>query len=351
MTTEIETDQEPGVTHPRETFSLTGHEAAERTLVESFAGARMHHAWMFSGPRGVGKATLAYRFARHVLGAAQCGARPLDVGRDDPIARRIASRSHGDVRILRRGLNERGKPRSEITVDEARAFLSFFSLKPSEGGWRVAIIDAVDDLNRNAANAILKTLEEPPNKTVLILVCHAPGSTLATIRSRCRRLDLRPLEDADVRAAIAAQGDGKIDETAVRFAGGRPGRAIALAAADVDAMYNALTDAFRAAPQEGARAFLKSVYAKAGDRGQRLMMFLSLARDLLRRAAVVGSGAEVNDPRDSPLFIGIAPPAHALRFAEAFEALLELEREAEGLDMDPTHAFSRAARVLERAIA
>lgn len=350
MTSDVETDQEAGVTHPRETYAFTGHQTAEKTLVDAFAGARMHHAWMISGPKGVGKATLAYRFARHVLGASRSGARPLDVDRDEPIARRIASRSHGDVCVLRRGLNDRGKPRSEITVDEARAFLSFFSLKPSEGGWRVAIIDAVDDLNRNAANAILKTLEEPPNKTVLILICHAPGSTLATIRSRCRRLDLRPLEDADVRAAVAAQCDGRIDETAVRFAGGRPGRAIALAAADVGAMYDALTDAFRVAPREGARAFLKSLYAKAGDRGPRLMMFLSLSRDILRRAAVVGSGAAPADPRDASLLAGLLTPAHALRFAEAFDALLDVEREADALDMDPTHAFSRAARVLERAI-
>lgn len=351
MSKDIETDQEPGVAHPRETYALTGHEAAERMLWEAFAGERMHHAWMLTGPKGVGKATLAYRFARHVLGARPSGARPLDVDPEDPIARRIASRSHGDVFVVRRGLNDRGKPRTEITVEEARGLVSFFSLKPAEGGWRVAIIDAVDDLNRNAANAILKTLEEPPSKTVLLLICHTPGATLATIRSRCRRLDLRPLPEQDVRGALMAQCAGKVDEAAVRFADGRPGRAIALTAADVGSIYETLTNAIRDAPKEGARAFLKGMYAKAGDRSQRLTMFLSLSRDLMRRAAAVGSGVDSSDERDAGLFARLATPARAHRLAEAFEALLELEREAEGLDMDPTHAFARAARVLERAVA
>lgn len=351
MSKEVETDQEPGVAHPRETFAITGHEAAEAMLAEAFSGQRMHHAWMLTGPKGVGKATLAYRFARHVLGAHHVGARPLDVDPEDQIARRIASRSHGDVFVLRRGLSDRGKPRSEITVEEARGLVSFFNLKSSEGGWRVAIIDAVDDLNRNAANAILKTLEEPPPKTVLLLLCHAPGATLATIRSRCRRLDLRPLADADVRIAVTAHGDGKVDEAAVRFAGGRPGRAIALAAMDVGAIYGAFTDALQEAPRHGARAFLQPVFSKPGDRGQRLTIFLGLARDWLRRAATASVGAETPDPRDAALFERLFVPARAQALADAYEALLDVEREADGLDMDPTHAFARAARILERAVA
>lgn len=351
MSKDVETDQEPGVAHPRETYSITGHEAAEAMLAEAFSGQRMHHAWMLTGPKGVGKATLAYRFARHVLGARRTGSRPLEADPEDQISRRIASRSHGDVFVLRRGLNDRGKPRSEITVEEARGLVAFFNLKSSEGGWRVAIIDAVDDLNRNAANAILKTLEEPPPKTVLLLLCHAPGATLATIRSRCRRLDLRPLADTEVRAAVMAQGDGKIDEAAVRFAGGRPGRAIALAAADIGSIYGAFTTAIQEAPKQGARAFLEPVFSKSGDRGQRLTIFLGLARDWLRRAATASSGAETTDPRDAALFQRFASPARAQVLAEAYEALLDVEREADSLDMDPTHAFGRAARILERAVA
>ncbi|MDZ4777506.1 MAG: DNA polymerase III subunit delta' [Alphaproteobacteria bacterium] len=351
MSKDIDTDQEPGVAHPRETYAFTGHEAAEATLTDAFHGTRMHHAWMLSGPKGVGKATLAYRFARRVLGAMNAGPRTLDADPADPVARRIASGAHGDIFTLRRGLNDRGKPRTEITVDEARGLVSFFNLKPAEGGWRVAIIDAVDDLNRNAANAILKTLEEPPPKTVLLLVCHAPGATLATIRSRCRRLDLRPLEDAQVREAVAAACEGAVDDAAVRFAGGRPGRAIALAAADVGAINEAMTKAFMEAPREGARAFLKTAFARSGDRTQYLAIFLGLAREWLRRRSLAGLGVTDVGDADAALFARLATPERAQQFARAYEALLQIERETDGLDMDPTQAFGKVARVLEGAVA
>lgn len=351
MSKDADTDQEPGVAHPRDTFVFTGHDDEESMLAEAFEGPRMHHAWMLAGPKGVGKATLAYRFARRALGAARTGARALDVDPSDPIARRIASGSHGDIFTLRRGLNDRGKPRSEITVDEARGLVSFFNLKASEGGWRVAIIDAVDDLNRNAANAILKTLEEPPPKTVLLLVCHAPGATLPTIRSRCRRLDLRPLDNAQVHAAVAAARDGVVDEAAVRFSGGRPGRAIALAAADVGAINDAMVKAFSEVPREGARAFLKTAFARAGDRQQYLAIFLGLAREWLRRASLTGLGVSVAEAADAAAFAKLATPERAQTFARAYEALLQIERETEGLDMDPTQAFGKVARVLEGALA
>lgn len=348
---DAETDQEPGVAHPRETYAFTGHEAAEAALCEAFSGSRMHHAWMFAGPKGVGKATLAYRFARRALGARHVGARLLDTDPDDPIARRIASGAHGDIFTLRRGLNERGKPRTEITVDEARGLVSFFNLKPAEGGWRVAIVDCVDDLNRNAANAILKTLEEPPPRTVLLLVCHAPGAVLPTIRSRCRRLDLRPLDDARVREAVSSAREGVVDDAAVRFSGGRPGRAIALAAADVGAIYDTMTKALADAPREGARAFLKSAFARAGDKGQYLGIYLGLAREWLRGGVLTSFGVGPADGPDASTVARYATPERAQRFAEAYEALLRLEREKDGLDMDPLHAFGRVARVLEGAVA
>ncbi len=346
----MDLDQEPGAAHPRETFAFTGHEAAESALATALDGARMHHAWLLTGPKGVGKATLAYRFARAALGARRTGPRPLDVAAEDPVARRIAALSHGDLFVLRRGLNERGKPRSEISVDEARGLGGFFSLKSGEGGMRVAIIDAADDLNRNAANAILKTLEEPPPRTVLLLVSHAPGGLLATIRSRCRRLDLRPLDEAAVRSTVAAASGAAPDEAAVRFAAGRPGRAIALAAAGVGPLYGALIDALGAAPKQGARAFLPEVF-RAGDRAQRLSLFLMLARDWMRRAAAASAGVEAPLAAEAALMARFAEPGRAARLGDAYSALLALEQEADGLDMDATHAFARAARILERAAA
>ncbi len=319
-----ELDKEPAAPHPRETFAFVGHEQEEQALAEALASGRMHHAWLLAGPKGLGKATLAYRFARVALGGKRIGHRPLDVDPEHVVARRVAALSHPDLFVLRRGLNERGKPRREIVVDEARELGAFFSLAPSEGGMRVAIIDAVDDLNRNAANAILKTLEEPPARSVLLLVCHAPGATLPTIRSRCRRLALRPLGDASVREALGEKPDAAL----VALAKGRPGRAIALAAQGMDTAAIQLDRAEAAIRGGEAGLVLNPLYDKmAGEPYERLAAVLELAGEWTR-AAGVGDGGEP--------------------WAEAWSALETLRQEAEGLDMDPRHALARAVGILDR---
>lgn len=322
-----ETDREPGAPHPRETFAFIGHDAEERALAGALAGERMHHAWLITGPKGLGKATLAYRFARRALGAAPAETRPLDVDPNGTITRQIAAQSHPDLFVLRRGLNDRGKPRREISVDEARELGRFFSLAPSEGGMRVAIIDAVDDLNRNAANAILKTLEEPPARSVLLLVCHAPGAALATIRSRCRRLALRPLSDAQVAEAIGA----KAEDPLVTLAKGRPGRAIALKAQGAEAMSDVLARANATLQRGEASALVSALYDKAaGESFERLALVLELASEWARERGVESGGEG---------------------WAEAWSALEMLRQEAEGLDMDARHALARASSILDRAAA
>ncbi|HYD87451.1 MAG TPA: DNA polymerase III subunit delta' [Vitreimonas sp.] len=323
----VETDREPNAPHPRETFSFFGHEQEERALADAHRSGRMHHAWLLAGTKGLGKATLAYRFARAALGAPKSGARPFDVDPEAIIARRVAALSHPDLFVLRRGLNDRGKPRREITVDDARELGHFFSLAPSEGGMRVAIIDAVDDLNRNAANAILKTLEEPPARSVLLLVCHAPGAILPTIRSRCRRLALRPQSDDIVRAALGQSGDDAL----VTLAKGRPGRAIAYAAQGVDAKFADVRRAQMALQHGEAGAMLSALYDKmSGEPFEKLAAVLELAGEWTRAAGVEEGGEG---------------------WAEAWSALETLRGEAEGLDMDPRHALARAVGVLDRAAA
>jgi DNA polymerase III subunit delta' len=321
-----ELDKEPETPHPRETFSFVGHDEQEAAMLEALRGGRMHHAWLVTGAKGLGKATLAYRFARLALGAKHVGPRPLGVDPEDQIARRIAALSHPDLFILRRGLNERGKPRREITVDDARELGAFFSLAPSEGGMRVAIVDAVDDLNRNAANAILKTLEEPPSRSVLLVVCHAPGAILPTIRSRCRRLALRPLSDELVAKAL-----GEKDDAIVALAKGRPGRAIALKAQGLDAGAARLDRAQAAIVKGEAGSVLNGLYEKmSGEPFEKLAAVLELAGEWTRAAGVEQGGEH---------------------WADAWSALETLRGEAEGLDMDPRHALARAVGVLDRAAA
>ena len=321
-----ETDKEPEAPHPRETFSFVGHEEQEQALADALKSGRMHHAWLITGTKGLGKATMAYRFARAALGAKRVGPRPLDIDPEDQIARRISAQSHPDLFVLRRGLNDRGRPRREIAVDDARELGRFFSLAPSEGGMRVAVIDAVDDLNTNSANAILKTLEEPPARSVLLLVCHAPGAILPTIRSRCRRLALRPLSDAQVAEAL-----GEKDDALVALAKGRPGRAIALKAQGLD-VGAARLDRARAAITGGQAApVLNALYDQLnGEPFERLAGVLELAEEWTRAAGVEQGGEQ---------------------WAEAWSALETLRGEAEGLDMDPRHALARAVGILDRAAA
>ena len=200
---------------PRETTVLHGQAEAERALLEAYRDRRFHHAWLIAGPAGIGKATLAYRMARFVLAhpdprtPAVQRATSLQVDADHPVARRIAAQAHGDLLVLERTINEKtNKLRQDIQVDDVRRTVTFFGSTAGEGGWRVAIVDAVDELNREGANALLKILEEPPRRAVLLLVSHSAARVLPTIRSRCRLLALRPLLATEVaRAAATAIGE------------------------------------------------------------------------------------------------------------------------------------------------
>ena len=208
--------------HPRETTVLFGHAEPEQVLLEAYRSGRIPHAWLIGGPNGIGKATLAYRMARFVLAnpdptaPAVRKATSLTLPNDDRTVRRIAAQGHPDLLVLERVVNEKtGKLYTVIRVDDVRRTVPFFGSTAGEGGWRVAIVDTADELQYpQAANALLKILEEPPRNALLLLISHAPARLLPTIRSRCRRLSLRPLSAEDVaRAAALALGrDAKDSE-------------------------------------------------------------------------------------------------------------------------------------------
>jgi DNA polymerase-3 subunit delta' len=195
------------VPEPRANPLLLGHDAAMGELAQALRSGRLPHAWLIWGPRGVGKATLAFRFARHLLAGAagtRQGSDDLALDPSHPVFRRVASGGHADLLTIERGYDEKkDRLRSEIIVGDVRRVGDFVHLTAGEGGWRVIVVDSVDELNRNAANALLKVLEEPPARTVLLLVSHAPGRLLPTIRSRCRRLGLGPLPEATVSDLLA----------------------------------------------------------------------------------------------------------------------------------------------------
>ncbi len=222
------------VSPPRQTHVLFGHEAAERTILDAYRSGRIPHAWLIGGAPGIGKATLAFRVARFVLAhpdpksAAVQAATSLAVPPDHASAGLIAAQSHPDLLVLERTLSDTGKLRTVIRVDDARKVASFLAATAGLGGWRVVIVDAVDDLNAESANALLKGLEEPPARTLFLLVSHAPGLVLPTIRSRCHRLLLRSLAPEDLARAVEEATGEEPDEAVIAAAEGSVGRALSL---------------------------------------------------------------------------------------------------------------------------
>jgi len=221
----IELDRFGNARHPRDAQRLFGQDRAEAQFLAAYQSGRMPHAWLMSGPEGIGKSSFSYRAARFILAhpdpnSAQVQAsKTLDTDPDLPSNRRISAQSHGDLLILRREI-EAGKKTvpTEIRVDQVRKAIQFFTSTANEGGWRIAIIDPMDELNRSGANALLKLIEEPPQRVLFFMVTGSPGSLLPTIRSRCRVLQFHPLTEPDLVSALLDQPNPTDRETAKRAA-------------------------------------------------------------------------------------------------------------------------------------
>lgn len=317
--------------HPRDRFDLIPDAAAEEAFLDALERGRLHHAWLLCGVEGTGKATFAYRAARRLLGAAPDPARgPLGARRDDPVSRLISAQSHPDLLVLER-LVEGGKVKKSISVDQSRELPEFFSKSPSQAQHRVAIIDAADDLNINAANALLKILEEPPESGVLFLVTHAPGRLLATIRSRCRRLSF-PIWAPDRLEALVRNRTGVDIEDAqhaAAMAGGSPGAALALAAGTTFEM-----DQLARQWVEGDidRAEALSIADKfRGAEGQERFEVLMERLIAAVRMRALNSG-----------------PGRGNRWAELWERLQPLPDRAAGLNLDRGDVLAGALADLRR---
>ncbi len=307
---------------------LIGHVRAERRILEALQSGRMHHAWLISGPSGIGKATLAYRFARFMLAHPDAVPEDVDslhVEEDHPVFRMIAAGSHPDLVTCRRMPDPRtGRLRAVIGVDEARAVSRFLTHTAAEGGWRIAVVDVADDMNAAAANAILKILEEPPARCLFLLVSHSPGGLLPTIRSRCIHLPLRPLSVAQVREALAlvrgADGQEMAElEMAATLSGGSPGRALALAGSRAAELFTRFRDAASAPSGPLDRSVVLPVTeAFAGARNRDgFRLFVDLLLEWMHGNAV--ELARAGHAREARLWADLAGEARSL--VERGEAL------------------------------
>ncbi|VAV88472.1 DNA polymerase III delta prime subunit [hydrothermal vent metagenome] len=277
---ELTPDRIENCPHPRETQVLHGHESAEQSFLTAINAKKLHHAWLLEGPKGCGKASLAYRVARTLLGAQVDAANGLlGVAEADPVTRQITAGSYPDLMSITNGWNEKTKKwRNEISVDQVRKISGLFANRAAGNGWRVCIIDCADDLNHNAANALLKTLEEPPKQGLLLLVCHRPGRMLATIRSRCRRLVLRaPGEDISRQVAMASGADETSAKLAATLAQGCPGRAAQIANAGGLELWNWIEQVFANLPKlNKAEVHVMANRLAVKNARQSMLLFLAL---------------------------------------------------------------------------
>lgn len=223
--------------HPRRATSLLGHGDAEAQLLKAFQSGKLHHAWLISGPRGIGKATLAYRFAKFLFAVKSPEAAKshngLYVPPEAPAARQVVAGAHPDLFVFQRAADIKNKRlKQDIAVDDARDGITFFSRTSGAGGWRVGIVDSADDLNGASANSLLKIIEEPPKNSLFLIVCHQPGRLLRTIRSRCIHLPLNPLDTGTTLRVLenlpgdAVAGEGEQLRQAADLSRGSPGRAL-----------------------------------------------------------------------------------------------------------------------------
>ena len=306
--------------HPRFAKALTGHVEAKSHFLKAFASGRPHHAWLLHGPKGIGKATLAYDLAFHILGN---GAQSR---------RWIEGRAHPDLFVLERQLND-SKPRklkSEISVEDARGLGAFLS-RTASAHWRVVLIDAADDLNTESANAILKLVEEPPPKTLILLISHRPGRLLRTLRSRCLKLSLSHLSNDGVlnvinELPIEIKPEPQALSSAVARSQGSVGTALALL------------------QSTGAKAFDKF----ASHNRLKLSNLTAIAAEL---------GGKGQGPDEFRIFAGlllnhVAERATTLGSAKAAAAYQELSKNfsiTEGFNLDRKQAALEAMRLVLRS--
>ena len=346
-----EPDRIEGAPHPRDTLALRGQSRAETAFLEAYSSGRMHHGWLLTGPRGVGKATLAWRIAKFLLATPEEEKggffspeppRSLDVSADHPVSRRIAALSESRLFLLRRGPNEKGDALArEITVGEVRKMKSFFALSAADGGRRVAIIDAADEMNIPAANALLKLLEEPPEGVTMLLIAHQPAKLLPTIRSRCRVLTLAPLSPEEMAEAMAAAG-AEIDdpEALAELASGSVGAALRIEGLDGLKLYGDLLRLFEDLPRidrTRASALAETLVGKGKEtRFDLALELIDLFLARLARAGATGVLPPEAGRGEAALIQRLSPHQGAARvWADLAQTLGLRARKGRAVNLDP----------------
>ncbi len=339
-------DRIEGAPHPRETPRLIGQGAAEAAFLDAYTDGRLHHAWLLTGPRGVGKATFAWRAARFLLAHDERADAPtsLDIAPDHPVARRLLARSEPQLYHITRTINEQTKRmRDMIVAENVRSLHGFLSLSSTDGGRRAVIIDSADEMNVQAANALLKMLEEPPARTTLFLISHQPSGLLPTIRSRCRELRLPPLDAGDMAAALTQAGieQGSDTQALAALSGGSVGEAVRLINLGGLKLYAELVQLFADLPNiDRPRALALANAAAQRGTEDRLNLLIWLIELLLSRMARTGAAGAAPSPEGAPgeaqMLARAAPDlASARRWADCAQDVGARMRHGRAVNLDP----------------
>jgi len=341
--TPVEPDQLDPFSTPRAVDRVFGHDGAITEFETALRSGRMHHAWLLVGPEGVGKATLAYRFARTVLAHAETGGDVQDVAATHPVFRKVAGLSHPNLLLIRRSYIEKTKRYSQwIGVDEVRRLRAFLGNTAGEGAWRVVIVDRADELNQNAANALLKALEEPPPRTLFLLISSAEGRLPVTIRSRTRVLRVSGLDEAPlanaVRAAIDRDGveaDPKALQLALALSQGSVRRALELVSSEGIELYDEILETFDALPELDGGALHKQADRLSGvNETGRLELYLALLLGLIERLIRFAATGEGATEAEQKLAKRLVSQGNLAQWADAWEAIAEARSEAFALNLD-----------------
>jgi DNA polymerase III subunit delta' len=347
-------DQATGAPHPRESARLFGQDAAEASFLVAYNSGRLHHGWLLIGPRGVGKATLGWRIARFLLATppardsdmfgAPVVPRSLDVSPDHPVSRRLLAGADPGLAAITRSVNEKtSRMRDQIVVEDIRRLSRFFGLSATDGGRRVVIVDAADEMNASAANALLKMLEEPPARTTLLLISHQPSRLLPTIRSRCRTLRLSPLGQQDLQTALAQTGTvlPRQADNLAALADGSVGAALRLVTLGGLDIYAEIIAILNSLPRlDRLRALALASAAAQRGASERFELLLSLIDTAMARLARTGATGQPPVPEAAPgeaaVLARLAGDARQGRaWAEAAATITARARHGQAVNLDP----------------
>lgn len=367
-----EADRLEGYPHPRTRAHLIDQKHAEAELLKAALSGRLHHAWLLTGPKGIGKATLAYRFARFLLAntasrkTASTGQPEtahdallrdvsLFIGEDHPAFKQVAALAHPDLTIVRRTYDPKSnRLRQQISIDDVRAAKRSLAKTASAGGWRVCIVDAMDEMPVPAANALLKMLEEPAPRTVFLLICHVPGRLLPTIRSRCRKLALNPLAAPEIAHLLSelcpdAQLTPEQAAQLTMLAEGSGAKALKLAQANGLDVYDAMIEIAEDLPNLDFTR-IHQFADKLAQRGnpQGFALFCDLMCEWLARLAHAGAtGRGLDDPRERKIAERLAVKNDPAAWAELWAEISHSLNRTNALNLDVKQTILRLFFKLE----